>query len=56
MPEFPSAYIHRIDGQTIAPPRRGHLPGVGLLRFIVGIWPATLTALAIASVVVTSAM
>jgi hypothetical protein len=56
MTELPTAHIHRIHGHVIAPPRRWEIPGLGLLRFMVGIWPATLTAVAAAMLVVTSAL
>ena len=56
MPQVPSAHIHRIDGHAIAPPRRWHLPGVALLRFMIGVWPATLTVVAVAGLALTNAL
>lgn len=62
MPEIapsPRAYIHRIDGRSVAPPstmRLGALPGARLLRFVIGVWPATLTVVAAATLAVTTAL
>ncbi|HEY4183375.1 MAG TPA: hypothetical protein VGM90_41410 [Kofleriaceae bacterium] len=56
MPEFPTAYVHRLDGQPIVPPRRWVLPGAGLLRVVIGLWPATVTVLVAATLVVTNAL
>jgi len=51
---MPDAYIHRISGHLVARPRRWAMPP--LLRFMIGIWPATVTGLAAAAVAFTTAM
>lgn len=56
MPDIPSAHIHRLDGHTVTPPRIWTIPGLGLMRFVIGVWPATLALAATATVVVSNAL
>lgn len=51
---MPDAYIHRLDGHLVARPRRWEVPA--LVRFMIGIWPASLTAMAVACVAMIDAL
>ena len=51
MTDLPAAYIHRTAGHVVGRPHRVTMPA--LVRFAIGIWPATLTGLAALSLLAT---